>query len=192
MNFTFGGLQLSVSDSIALLSLVFTVITTLCALFIAFLALRHTARPAIRVRMLSDGVLNCGEETVVVFEFWNEGHWFGSPTAVNVTAFFNFAPAFELLEINYGSAQEFTLTKVRIGVGGMKFLKAKRLKLSHGEDGERVHVRAITPAAAGEYLIRVSAYSENDADLVAEFNVSCRALASTDRAQHHESRLSTS
>ncbi|MHB8413798.1 MAG: hypothetical protein ACYDB1_00180 [Acidiferrobacteraceae bacterium] len=171
---------MSTGDLIAILNLAFTVVTTICALFLSYTALKHTTRPNIGVRMLTDANLKRGEETKFIFEFTNRGHWYGSPTAVDVTVFCNFDPAFDLREIRYGSIQEIVGTKVRIGVGNMKFLKAEGLKLSHREEGEQIHIKAITPHGTGTYLIRISAYSVNDASLVAEFKVSCGLLGPFD------------
>ena len=51
----------------------------------------------------------------------------------------------------------------------MKYLKAKGLKLTHGEPPEGVHVRAMAPSVAGKYLIRITALSDNGASLTKVF-----------------------
>ena len=164
---------MSLGDEIALISLAFTVVTTLCALFLAYAALTHTVRPNIKVRLASASEHGCGEDITLVFEFWNEGHWYGSPTAVDITAFCNFDPAFDLRELRYGSVQEYSDTNVREGVGNLKFLKARGLKLSRREASEQVHVRVITPKTPGRYKVWISAYSANDASLGMEFWINC-------------------
>ncbi|OIQ73230.1 hypothetical protein GALL_451320 [mine drainage metagenome] len=164
---------MSTSDLIALVTLAFTVVTTICALFLSYTALKHTVRPNIGVQMLNDTNLVCGKKTTFIFEFTNQGYWYGSPIAVDVTVYCNFEPVFDLLEIAYGSIQEIVNTEVRIGVGRMKYLKAKGLKLSRREAGEQIHVKVMTPRLPGTYLIRISAYSENAASLVTKFNVKC-------------------
>jgi len=162
------------TDPIAVASLAFTIITTVCALYLAFAALRHTARPTVGVRLSSPGVLPCDREHWFVFVLENQGHWYGRPTAIDVAVFCNFTHAFQLLECRYGSAQEFSDRTVKVGVGRMHYLKAKGIKLTYGEEGEEVHVLARTPKGPGEYLIRISACSDNGVSLMQEFKVSCQ------------------
>ena len=164
---------MSIGDKIALISLVFTVITTVCVLFLAYAALAQTARPNISVKMLSPACLDCGGESTHVFELVNIGHWYGSPIAVDVTAYCNFPADFELREVRYGSVQEHVSTEVKAGVGGMRYLKARGVKLSRHERGEEIHVLARTPTLPGTYRIRVTAYSANAASVSEEFELIC-------------------
>lgn len=168
---------MSTGDRIALISLLFTVITTICVLFLAYAALAQTARPNVTVRMLSPDSLICGTATAVVFELVNVGHWYGSPIAVDLTVYFNFPAEFELRELRYGSVQEHVNTEVKSGVGGMCYLKAKGLKISHHEKGEEVHILARGPQTPGRYCVRVTGYSSNDAGFSKEFRLSWRAAA---------------
>lgn len=165
--------DLSMSDRIALVTLVFTVITTVCVLFLAYAALAQTARPNLSVLMLSPRRLECNSVVRCVFEIRNVGHWYGSPIAVDVTVYCNFPPAFELQEILYGSVQELHSDEVEAGVGGMRYLKARGLEVSHREEGEEVHVITRAPLTAGRYQIRLTGYSPNDASFAREFEVDC-------------------
>lgn len=167
--------QMTTGDKIALISLIFTVITTVCVLFLAYAALAQTARPNIAVKLRSPARNQCrtGETHVFVFDIVNLGHWYGSPIAVDVTVFFNFSPEFELRELRYGSAQEQVNAKVKTGKGGMRYLKAEGLKISRHETGEEVHVLAETPKAPGDYRLRVSAYSANAASFSGAFEIRC-------------------
>lgn len=164
---------MSTGDKIALISLIFTVTTTICVLFLAYVALAQTARPNITVEMLSPDRLQCGTESTHVFELVNIGHWYASPMAVDVTVYFNFPAEFELRELRYGSVQEHLNTEVKAGAGGMRYLKAKGLKLSRHEKGEEVHILVKAPEGPGNYRIRVSAYSSNDANFSKEFELAC-------------------
>jgi len=167
--------QMTMGDKIALISLIFTVITTVCVLFLAYAALGQTARPNIAVRLLSPARNHCptGETHLFVFDVVNLGHWYGSPIAVDVTVFFNFSPEFELRELRYGSTQEHVNTKVKTGKAAMRYLKAEGLKISRHETGEEVHVLADTPKTPGDYRMRVSAYSANDASFSRDFEIRC-------------------
>lgn len=163
------------SDILTIINTVLTGITALCALYLAYAALKHSATPNIRIRMLNDKIFHCKQRVFFIFECTNIGYWYAKPTALNVIVFCNFAPEFELLELRYGSNQAYTDLDAKIGVGRMTYLKAKGLKLTHGEEGEAIHVKAITPEKAGKYKIRVSAYSDNGVSYRQEFIVVCRA-----------------
>jgi len=162
------------NDPIAIANLIFSIITSLCALYLSFAALRHSAKPKARVRMTSGRTLPCDTEQICVFDFVNQGHWYARPTAIDVVVFCNFDPQFELIECLYGSTQSYSNTDVKIGVGNMKYLKAKGLKLTYGEEGEDVHVRVRTPADPGRYVIRISAFSDNGVSIKQEFKVTCK------------------
>ena len=125
--------------------------------------------------MLNPPAQDCSATTRFVFKFTNVGHWFAKPAAINVVVFCNFSPEFELVELRYGATQQFSNTEVRVGVGKMKYLKAKGLKLSYGDEGEEVHVAAKVPEKPGEYLVKICAYSENDLSLRTEFRIRCSA-----------------
>lgn len=165
---------------IALISLIFTVITTVCVLFLAYVALGQTARPNITVRMLSSDCIECGTASSHVFELINVGHWYGSPIAVDLTVYFNFPAEFDLRELQYGSIQEHRNKEVKVGVGGMRYFKAKGLKISRHEKGEQVHILATGPQRPGQYSIRITGYSSNDASFSREFGFSCIPPARSD------------
>ncbi len=168
---------MSTGDKIALISLVFTVVTTIGVIFLAYAALAQAARPNITARLLSTDRLQCDMESTHVFELINLGHWYGSPMAVDVTVYCDFPREFELRELRYGSIQEHANTEIKAGAGGTLYLKAKGLKLSRHDTGEEVHVIAKAPATPGDYRIRVTAYSSNDAHFSKEFVLTCRYAA---------------
>ena len=167
---------MSLSDKLALASLILATVSTPCVLFLAYAALSQTTRPNIKPRLLSSVNVPCGQECTIQFGLDNVGHWYGSPTAVDLTVYCNFPKAFELCEIRYGSVQETRNSEVRSGVGGMRFLKAKGIKLSRHEDSEEVHVLVIAPPLPGSYRIRVSAYSANNASFSKDFQLVCTNL----------------
>src|SRR5262245_32339786 len=120
---------MSNSDKIALVGLFFTVLTSVCAIFLAYAALRHTVRPNIILRMTSPKKLHCSSDCMLVFEAVNVGHWYGSPMAVEVTVYCNFPSSFDLKEMRYGSVQQHQNTEVKFGKGGVRYLKARGIKL---------------------------------------------------------------
>ena len=160
-------------DIIALANLILSFITSLCAIYLAFAALKHSARPNVKVVMANANSQDCSSTTQFIFRFTNVGHWYAKPPAINLVTFCNFSPEFELLELRYGATQQLSNKEVRVGVVKMKYLKAKGLKLSYGDEGEEVHVTARVPEEEGEYLIKISAYAENGMSLREEFKVRC-------------------
>jgi uncharacterized protein YxeA len=160
-------------DWISIISLVFTIVTGVCALFIAYKALVHGARPNVKVEMLSPSRYPCGQKVCFVFVFQNIGYWYAKTTAINVIAFFNFPPEFQLHEVRFGAAQEQSSTKVRLGAGGVQYLKAKGLKLTYGDEGEEVHLDVTTAATQATYVVRVDSYSENGVSRSYRFNIRC-------------------
>lgn len=120
---------MSVSDWIAVASLILTIVSTVCVMFLSYAALRHTARPNVQVRRWSNERPRCDEVDTHIFEIVNVGHWYGSPMAVDVVVFCDFPPVFQLEELLYGSVQEHRNTDVKRGKGGARYLKAKRTKV---------------------------------------------------------------
>lgn len=165
------------ADPVAVGNLIFSLITTICALYLAYAALKHSARPNVKVAMSTATSQTCSSVVKFVFQFTNVGHWYAKPPAINVVAFCNFSPEFELLELHYGATQQISSKEVKIGVGKMKYLKAKGLKLSPGDEGEEVLVMAKNPEREGEYLIKISAYSENGMSLRKEFRICCTRIS---------------
>ncbi len=161
-------------DPLTLANLVFSSITTICALYLSYAALKHSARPNVNVKMRNSNTFECSQTILFVFEFTNVGHWYAKPTAIDVVAFCNFDPAFKLIELRYGSIQSYTDTDVKLGVGKMIYLKAEGLKLTYGEEGEEVHVEAVIPKKDGQYQIRISAFSQNGVSIKKEFTIRCR------------------
>jgi hypothetical protein len=162
-------------DEIALVSLIFTVITTGGVLFLTYAALSQTARPNIKVQLLLPDGGQCltEKDELFVFRVLNIGHWYGSPTAVDITVYCNFPDSFSPRELRYGSIQEHSNSRVKTGKDGMRYLKAEGLKISRHEGGEDIHVFTTTPKEPGEYQIRVTAYSANDASFSTEYTVVC-------------------
>ncbi len=156
-----------------ILSFFVSTITAICALYLSYVALQHSAKPKISIKMLSTQFVKIEHEKVFRFQLINVGHWYAKPSAVDIMVFCNFDPAFDLKSIHYGSVQEYENTKVRKGVGGFNFLKAKGIKLGTGEEGEEVHVKLTTPKTKGTYSVRISALSEGGVSEKKEFKIKC-------------------
>ena len=92
-------------DGIAIATLIFNAVTTLCALYLAFVALHHSAKPRIKIELREPHMMTCGSEHTLVLALRNVGHWYAKPTAVDVVVYCNFDPSFEPIEIAYGSVR---------------------------------------------------------------------------------------
>ncbi len=156
-------------DMIAVATLVSSTVTAVAAIYVAFIALQQTARPRIDVRMTGDFTLPAATESKFVFEVINVGHWYAAPAAAGINVYPNFDPEFKLRECRYGSVQEQVNTHVRIGKGGLTYVRAKHIGLSAKNEMEEFHVIGTTPDKAGRYRILVSATSENGASCQREF-----------------------
>jgi hypothetical protein len=124
--------------------------------------------------MLSPKTFQCDEAALFVFELTNIGYWYAKPTAISVVVYCNFDPEFRLVELRYGASQSRINNDVKVGVGKMIYFRATGLKLTYGEEGEEVHVKAVTPKSEGEYRIRISAFSDNGVSIKKEFTIKCR------------------
>jgi hypothetical protein len=161
-------------DLLTLISFALSTITSICAVYLAYAALKYTAKPYVRVKLLGSNTFQPNTTVDFRFQFTNIGHWYGRPTAINVIAFCNFDPRFQLIELRYGSTQTYVDSDAKAGKGNTMYLKAKGLKLTFGEEGEEVHVKAVTPRDQGDYMIRVTAYSDNGVDINETFEVVCK------------------
>ena len=146
-------------------------VTAVSASYLAFAALVNTTRPRASVVLINHTHSYPGERVVFVFSFKNVGHWYAKPMIVNMTIYINFDSAFDLVEMRSGSTQQNISTNAKIGKGNMKYFKSKGMHLSFGEDAEEIHVVARVPKKPGEYRLKVSAFSENDASLSKVFSV---------------------
>lgn len=163
-----------------LISLSLSFITALSASYLAYAALKHSARPHAKVS-IEPREARAGETALFKFSFRNAGHWYSKPMIVNMTTYVNFDNRFEPLFMQSGSSQEIRNDNVKTGKGKMKYLKATRMHLSYGEDNEEIHVMAKTPSLPGRYKIKVSAYSENGLSLSKLFQINVlKALTESD------------
>lgn len=164
---------MSIDTYIAIASLAFNVVAAAATIYIAYLALVHTAKPRIAVSLREPARQPCSKLLALHYDLKNCGHWYALPPAIDVVVFCDFDPRFELIGLGYGSQQETIAAEVRIGKGGRKFLKAKGLKLIADDLGEVIQVHVCTPPDPGTYLTRISAYSPNGLSHFQDFPLEC-------------------
>jgi len=154
--------SLNQNSLIEILSLTFTFITTVFVVYITLLALKHTAKPKMKIVYNKlKGNYSTNTEYLISFSLYNLGNWYGKPGIKHLECFVNFLPPTELVEIRYGSIQELKNMEVKIGKGGSKYLKAEGIYLIHGEPPENIEVKIKTPNDAGEYKFWIACYSED-------------------------------
>ena len=157
----------------------FNVVAAAATIYIAYLALVHTAKPRITVSLREPNRQPCSRLLGLHYDLKNRGHWYALPPAIDIVVFCDFDPRFELVGLGYGSQQEILAAEVRVGKGGRKFLKAKGLKLIANDLGEVIQVHLRTPEEPGTYLTRISAYSPNGLSHFQDFPLECYRLSNS-------------
>jgi hypothetical protein len=145
--------------TIALLTLLSSIVTSVVVGYLTFLALRSTARPGLTVSISSSNVLRPGALQTIKFHLDNSGHWYAAPAATDLKCYVNFPASFEPKMIRFGSRLEVVRKKVGRGKGNTKYMVATGITLTHLEEGEDVAVDTVTPESPGAYKIRLAALS---------------------------------
>lgn len=149
------------SNAIAVVSLLFSVITTIFIIYLTVLTLKISAKPKLKIVLKdNDRKFYPSEEVKLNYHLKNVGHWYGKPAAKNVVLYINFEPSFELLEIRYGSNLEKVDTNVFRGKNNCKYMKAKGIHLTYLEPGENVELKVKMPNTEGNYSSWIAAFSE--------------------------------
>jgi hypothetical protein len=154
------------------LSLLFTAITTIFVVYLTLLALKHTAKPRIKVIFNNSRTKYSTEsEYLLTFSLSNAGNWYGEPAVKELMCYINVLPPVELYDIKYGATQELFNNQVKEGKGGSKYLKAHGIYLLYGEPGEKILARIKTPLQKGKYKFWISCCSEDGVSQKFNFNI---------------------
>lgn len=147
-------------------------VTAMAALYIAFVALRHTAKPKLRVTWQRGSQLPLTpQDTNFIFDVFNVGHWYGKPTAKEVVIEFDFPEIFGRVELRCGSsAAEVTDFSPLEGGVGRRMIKSPAFTL-HAYEGARFVVTAkwIGMPMNGNSNITIRAVSHDGAALIEDF-----------------------
>ena len=157
------------NDIITNLTFGFTLISTLCLMYISYKALVHTAKPRIRIKLLNEKRLASNNKVNFKFHIQNIGHWYGTPIARDITVFCNFSSEFKLNRINYGSRLEDSEVRFKKGKLNMKYYEISGIYVGKAEEGEYFTVETQTPRKPGNYKIRLESFSENGVSYVKGF-----------------------
>jgi hypothetical protein len=145
-----------------IISLIFNIITTMVVVYLTLLALKHTAKPKIKIiwtnKNLCFTTSTCYQ---LLFNLLNTGHWYGRPAAKNIVFYFAFLPPIELNKIKFGSSLEKENTKVLKGKGDSIYLKVEGVHLMYSEPSEKIELSLTTPETPGKHNFWITACSED-------------------------------
>lgn len=145
-----------------LISLIFNIITTIVVVYLTLLALKHTAKPKIKIEWAEKNKnFTSGTDYQLSFYLSNTGHWYGKPAAKKIIFNFAFLPPVKLNKIKFGSSQERVNTNILIGKGNSNYLKADGIYLMFGEPSEKIELFLTTPENIGKYDFWITACSED-------------------------------
>ncbi len=166
---------------ISIISLLFTIITTIFIIYLTILTLKISAPPKLKILLKNNGEFYPGEEIILTYHLQNVGrHILGIPLSVfrygttaakDVLLFINFDPSFEPLEIRYGSNLEERNRNVFRGKKNSKYMMAKKIHLTYSEPGENVEMKVKMPDTEGNYSSWIAAFSEKDDCGVHKFKI---------------------
>jgi hypothetical protein len=160
-----------VGSVINLVTAATTVILTLVTTWLTLIILRLTAKPSIAIRMYKQHEVICESEIDVIFHVYNRGRWYGHPPATEVRIYVNVEPTLSPIRLRYGSNLEKEDSIVKIGKGGLKYLRAKEITLSFEEPGEDIVLRVRAPNSSGSSAITLSANSAQGGYTIARFKL---------------------
>jgi len=135
---------------------------------IAFLTLKHTAKPKLKVKLKDIEKIRgsywvlAKEEIELRFQLLNVGHVYAKPAIVDMTLYVNFHPDFEPYSLKFGSILELETQEVARGKENSKYLVATGIKLYNREPGEFILAKIHTPRKSGIYPCWISARSDHD------------------------------
>jgi hypothetical protein len=146
-------------------SLSFAVYISLFTGYLSWRALVFAAVPRIDIEYLGDEKtgstdLFTNEKSSIRFQVSNVGWWYARPASTNTEFFLNFGPEFSLKRARYGSQLELVQETIHPGKANGHYFWVTGIHLYHGEAPEEIAVDLTTPKQAGQYVCRISAFSE--------------------------------
>ncbi len=155
---------------IDVLSLSLNFVSFVVLALIAFLTLKYTAKPKIKIKMVGieriKGTYWMLADNVMEHKFvlLNVGHFYAKPAIINAKFYTNYDPEFEMFSARFGSALEIESSKIRRGKNNSKYITISGVSLYQSEPPEYVTVQIRTPIKPGIYNCWISA-KMNETDL---------------------------
>lgn len=163
--------NMPLDTQLAVAGLILNALVACATIYLAFVALVHTAKPRIDITLRTVGPARAGHLVEIMLEVANVGHWYATPPAIGIAVFTNVAQEFDLLGIAYGSVQQKLEAAAPLGKYRLPYVRATGIKLVGRGHREIVVVHAKAPVEPGPYLVQVDAYSDNGASLEKSFRI---------------------
>ena len=177
-----------------IITLVVQVVTAVAALALAFIGLRISAKPGIRVRVDRDGspaVFAPGDEGVLSIYVELRGYFYGKPTATDLKLTVNVDDAWKFTRLYWTAPGPTETRQVGQGkglkspprwvfwrrwqsTGASKYLVAERLWLTRAERGETLEATVVAPDQPGDYVGWIQGSAKEGDCGVRVFRLPCR------------------
>jgi hypothetical protein len=146
-----------------LISLV-SVVLSLMAVAISYMALVYTAKPRVVVELVDNQPLHAGQEHDLQFRVKMGSRI--KKAAADLRIYVNFVPQVEPINARYGSALELETTHVRTGKGPSRYVVVTGIRISRLEPipYEDFVVRARMPNVSGTHKGWVTIFAYGSAD----------------------------
>ena len=169
-------------------------LTAIAAVLLAYLGLRITAKPGVRVHVDRDGdraVFAPREEAVLSIYVELRGYFYGKPTASDTTITVNVEQSWGLRRLSWSAPGHFESHEVAHGkglksgpwwafwrsvpsTGPSNFLVADRLWLTRDEQAETLKASLVAPDEPGRYVGWIHARAREGDCGVHVFTLECR------------------
>ena len=141
-----------------------SLIVSIAALLISYLALIYTARPKVRVTLLNNEYFKPSQVVTLKFRVTMRSHL--KKAAADMRVYVNFAPDIEPLVATFGAALEFSDSNVRTGKGASRCLVVPGIRVSREEPVpyEDFTIRAQMPSIPGSYAGWITCFAHDSQD----------------------------
>jgi hypothetical protein len=160
---------MSFGDAISLYSLILNFITSIILGLLAYLTLKFTAKPKLKLTLSGFEKIKkyytteINKDNTITIEIKNVGRFYAKPASTNTRLWINFDQNFDLRSAKFGATNEKTDDIVKRGKNNSKYFMADGIHLFYLESGETVIVNFISPNKPGIYDCWIS-YNSSEAD----------------------------
>lgn len=141
-----------------------SLVVSVAALAISYVALLYTARPKVRVTLLNDESFKQGQVVTLKFRVAMRSRL--RRAASDLRIFVNFVPDIEPLVASFGSALEHNDSNARTGKGPSRYLTVTGIRVSREEPVpyEDFTIRAQMPTKTGAFKGWVTCFAHGSTD----------------------------
>jgi hypothetical protein len=147
-----------------MLATIVSLVISISALAVSYLALLYTARPKVRVTLLNDESFKPGQVVTLSFRVTMRSRLKRAVSDLRV--FTNFVPDVEPLVVSFGSALELTDSNVRTGKGPSRYMTVTGIRISREEPVpyEDYTIAAKMPDEAGIFKGWITCFAHGSTD----------------------------